>query len=106
MQHNIINTIFPVLNKLGVNTDKFLTDQCKQNLYKIYDKHNICVGVLYMGILFSHQKGAAIDGYLRQTKMDTPVKVFVDDYEPYLMESTASVPDLVAFRRHLPQHKF
>lgn len=101
MQLNIVDTIYPVLNKLGVNTSRYLTNESKQTIYKIYDK-SICIGVMYMGILFSHVKGAAISNYLKQTKLDLPIKIFVDDFEPYLIESTASVPDLITFRRLLP----
>ncbi len=102
MQANIIGTIYPVLSKLGVDTGRFSTDLHKQSIYKIYNKYGRCIGILYMGIFFSHEKGSTIDNYLKQTKLDLPIKIFVDDYEPYLIEATTSVPDLVTFRRHVP----
>lgn len=102
MQVNIKTTIFPVLEQLGIDTKKFLTPEYTQSVYKIFDENGICIGVMYMGILFSHVKGGAIRNFLRQTGLNLPIKIFVDDFEPYLIESTASVPDLITFRRHLP----
>ena len=105
MRENIETTIFPILEELGVDVSPFLTPQSIESLYKIFDESGICIGVMYMGILFSHIKGGAIRNFLRQTKLNLPIKIFVDDFEPYLIESTASVPDLITFRRHLPGTK-
>ncbi len=99
MQRNIIQTIFPILNKLGIDTNKYHHDLFKQNPYKIYDDKGKCVGVLYMGIFFSGTKGAAIKNYLRQTNIKKNQIIFVDDYEPYLYETTTSLPHIRAFRR-------
>ena len=102
MQSNIIHTIYPTLSKLGIDVSKYSTDQHKQTLYRINNDKGKCVGILYMGIIFSHEKGSTIKNYLRQTKLNLPIKIFVDDYEPYLLEATANVSDLIAFRRHVP----
>ena len=55
-----------------------------------------------MGIFFSGRKGETIHNYLKQTGLDLPIKIFSDDYEPYLIEVTENVPDIIAFRRHFP----
>jgi hypothetical protein len=99
MQRNIIQTIFPALDKLGIDTDKYNHDLFKQNPYKIYNEKGKCVGILYMGIFFSGTKGAAIKNYLRQTKIIKKEIIFVDDYEPYLYETTTSLSQVTAFRR-------
>lgn len=99
MQKNIIDTMYPSINKLGIDTSKYHTDQFKQNIHKITDEKGNCVGVLYMGIFFSGTKGAAIKHYLRQMGMNKREVVFVDDYEPYLYETTTALPYVTAFRR-------
>ena len=102
MQYNITTTMYPILKELGVNVARSSTEEHKRTIYKIYNEEGICVGILYMGIIFSHKKGETIKNYLRQTKFNLPHKIFVDDYEPYLLEVTQSVPDIIAFRRHVP----
>ena len=102
MQNNITQTIYPTLKILGVDINRYATDRDKKNIYRIYDEKKKCVGILYMGIVFSHEKGAALKNYLAQAHLEYPIKVFVDDYEPYLIEATSSVSDIVAFRRHVP----
>jgi hypothetical protein len=99
IQFNIINTIFPVLNKLGIDTSRYQTNLFKQNPYKICDTSGKCVGLLYMGIFFSGTKGAAIKHYFRQTNQKKSEIIFVDDYVPYLRETTTSIPHVTAFRR-------
>ena len=99
MQYNIINTMYPSLNKLGIDTTSFKTDHLKQYPDKIYDEYGKCVGVLYMGIFFSGTKGAAIKNWLRQVEIKKKEIIFIDDYDPYLYEVTTSLPDVTAFRR-------
>ena len=102
MENNIVNTIFPVLRQLGVNTNDFNNEKTRKEYYKIYNEKGKCIGFLYMGIIFSHYKGDAIKNYLRQNRMNYPIKIFVDDYEVYLMEVASSVPDMKIYRRHVP----
>ena len=102
MQYNIINTMYPTMRQLGIPVDNFNTDKHKQTVYKIYNLNKRCVGILYMGIFFSGEKGATIENYLRQTGLKLPIKIFVDDYEPYLTEAVRNCPNLIAFRRHYP----
>lgn len=99
IQHNIQTTISPVLRQLGVDIDKYSTNEHKQTVYKIFNENNGCVGILYMGIFFSGRKGDTIKNYLRQTNIKKGKIIFVDDYEPYLTETTTSVPNIEAFRR-------
>lgn len=82
MQKNIIQTIYPCLNKLGIDTTKYLSEVFKQHLDKIYDEKGKCIGILYMGIFFSGTKGAAIKNYLRQAGLKKKEIIFIDDYEP------------------------
>ena len=98
IQHNITTTIFPVLNQLGINVNNYLTNRIKQTIDKIYNYKGKCIGILYMGIFFSGNKGETINHYLRQAGISKNIKIFVDDYEPYLIEVTSSVPDIIAFR--------
>jgi hypothetical protein len=102
MQHNIIHTMFPSLKKLGVNVDRQQTSEFKNTIYKIYNESGICVGVLYMGIFFTGKKGETIKNYLRQTGIKKNIILFVDDYEPYLIETTSSLPNIIAYRRLKP----
>lgn len=102
MEYNIVYTIFPVLKKLGVYADKFVTPESKKHIYKIGTSRGKCVGVLYMGIIFSGNKGQTIKNYLRQTKIKSTHNIFVDDYEPYLTEATKSFPEMTVFRRYVP----
>ena len=99
MKHNMINTIYPSLQKLGVNTDRYLSDEYTNNIYKIRNERGECVGVLYMGIIFTGRKGETIKNYFRQTGIKRDEVLFVDDYEPYLIETTSSMPSIKAFRR-------
>lgn len=99
MKHNIIHTIHPSLKKLGVNVDRYLTDEYTKTIYKIYNKYGECVGVLYMGIIFTGRKGETIKNYFLQTGINKPHTLFIDDYEPYLIETTSSMPTIKAFRR-------
>lgn len=99
IQINIQETIFPVLKQLNINTDVYLSDEHKKIVYKIYDEHKKCVGILYMGIFFSSRKGDTIKNYLRQTNIQKSKILFIDDYEPYLIETTTSLPSIEAFRR-------
>ncbi len=102
MQHNIIHTMHPSLKKLGIDTDKYQSEEFRQSLYKIYNELGQCVGVLYMGIFFTARKGEAIKNYLRQMGIKKKEVLFVDDYEPYLIETTASLPSVKAYRRIPP----
>jgi len=104
MQHNIIGTMFPSLKKLGVDTDKYTTDEFKRTIYKVHTTAGECVGILYMGIFFSGQKGKTIKNYIRQTGLDLDKVLFIDDYEPYLIETTTSFPQVTAYRRITPYH--
>ena len=99
MKHNIVNTIYPSLIKLGINVTEYLKPAYTNNIYKIYNKYNQCVGVMYMGIIFTGKKGETIKNYFRQLGMDKKEVLFVDDYEPYLIETTSSFPSIKAFRR-------
>lgn len=99
IQHNIQTTMSNILKELGVDIDKYSTNEHKQTVYKIFNENNNCVGILYMGIFFSGRKGDTIKNYLRQTNIKKGKIIFVDDYEPYLTETTASVPNIEAFRR-------
>ena len=101
MQYNIIYNMYPVMKQLGIDTEKFNNDYYKNNVYKIFDGTQ-CVGVLYMGILFTGQKGKSIKNFLRQTGINKNINIFVDDYEPYLYETTTSFPSIIAFRRRYP----
>ena len=103
MQWNILYNMYPVMRQLGIDTEKFNNDYYKNTVYKIFDD-NECVGILYMGILFTGQKGKTIKNFLRQTNLNKRVNVFVDDYEPYLYETTKSFPSIVAFRRRYPSN--
>jgi len=104
MQQNILTTIHPILNRLGIDTRRYQTDAAKQTVYKIYNELNQCVGILYMGIIFSGTKGAAIKNYLRQIGISKAINeiIFIDDYEPYLYETTSSLDHVTAFRRLVP----
>lgn len=102
IQSNIQRTMAPTLRKLGVDIDKYMTAEHKETVYKINDEYGNCVGILYMGIFFSGRKGDTIKNYLRQTGIRKSTIVFVDDYEPYLIETTTSLPTVMAFRRMVP----
>lgn len=104
IRNNIETTIHPILNELGVPVNLFATDEHKKTIYKINNEKNKCVGILYMGIFFSEKKGQTIKNYLRQTGINKNKIVFVDDYEPYLTETTLSVPNIEAFRRIVPNY--
>lgn len=101
MKHNIVNTIYPSLNDLGVDTTEYLKPEYTNTLYKIYNKYNIPVGVMYMGIIFTGKKGETMKNYFRQLGINKNHVLFVDDYEPYLIETTSSFPTIKAFRRHV-----
>lgn len=102
IQANIQQTMAPILRKLGVEIDIYMTNEHKQNVYKIYDNKGECVGILYMGIFFSGRKGDTIKNYLRQRGIKKSEILFIDDYEPYLVETTTSLPTVTAFRRKVP----
>jgi len=55
-----------------------------------------------MGIFFSSRKGETIKNYLRQTGIKKKDVLFIDDYEPYLIETTRSFPMIKAYRRLVP----
>lgn len=101
MQHNIKTTMYPSLNKLGIDPSKYLSPTFTDNPYKILNENGECVGVLYMGIFFSGDKGATIKNFLRQSGMTNQKTkiIFVDDYEPYLYEVSKSLPKVKCFRR-------
>ena len=100
MQHNIINTIFPVLEKLGLDIDRYKHDTYRNSIYKVFNNKNKCIGILYMGIFFSERKGETIKHYSRQMNLNKKYNIFVDDYEPYLIDTTVSLPSIVAYRRN------
>ena len=100
MEHNITTTMHPQLIELGVDISRCITPQFKQTVNRIVDENGNCIGVLYMGIFFTGNKGQTINNYLRMVKMRKKIILFVDDYEPYLTEVTSSVPTVKAFRRH------
>lgn len=102
IQYNIQTTMSPILRSLGVDIDRYSTDEHKQTVYKINNEKGVCVGILYMGIFFSGRKGDTIKNYLRQTGIKKSKIIFVDDYEPYLTETTTSIPEIEAFRRIVP----
>lgn len=104
MQWNILYNIYPVMKQLGINTERFNNDYYKNTIHKVFDDYGTCVGVLYMGIFFTGQKGKTIKNFLRQMNINKPVNIFVDDYEPYLHETTTSFPSIVAFRRRYPSN--
>ncbi len=95
IKDNLEKTIFPILDKLGVKTSRF-----GQNDFEIIsDENGKCIGILYMGVFFSGDKGLTIRNFLKDTKFENSTKIFVDDYDPYLFEVTSTIPDIVAFRR-------
>ena len=102
MQYNITDTMYPSLKYLGVNVDRFQTKEMTENPYKIIDEQGVCVGLVYMGIIFSDKKGAAIRNYLKNNDIRTKNVLFIDDYEPYLIETTSSFPSIKAYRRFPP----
>lgn len=102
MQANIQQTMNPILRKLGADIDTYTTDKHKQTVYKVYSEQGECVGILYMGIFFSGRKGDTIKNYLRQTGTHKSKVLFIDDYEPFLIETTTSMPNIEAFRRMVP----
>ncbi|GAG94403.1 unnamed protein product [marine sediment metagenome] len=102
MQRNIEITMMPILKKLGVETGLYSTNLHKKKPYKVYNEKGRCVGVLFMGIFFTGEKGATIKNYLRQKNIQKSRVIFIDDYEPYLIETTASFPGVEAFRRIVP----
>ena len=102
MYNNIIETIYPTLIKLGLNVSEYLTPQSKDKYDKIRNDKGECVGILYMGIFFSGKKGETIKNYIKQTSINKKYIFFIDDYEPYLMETTKSFPAIIAFRRMVP----
>lgn len=105
MQENIDYTMLPTLRKLGVNTDTHSGDVNRKNIYKVHNEKGRCVGVLYMGIFFTGEKGATIKHYIRQQGLENPEVLFIDDYEPYLKETTSSFPQVKAFRRIVPEDR-
>ena len=103
MRHNITTTMYPVMRSLGIDTKPLETNnQAARTVYKVSDENGKCVGILYMGIFFSGEKGKTIKNFLRQTATNKKYKIFVDDYEPYLTEVTESVPDILAYPRRFP----
>lgn len=104
MKNNVVTTIFPVLKRLGIDVNRYLSDVYLQP-HKITDEYGDCIGVMFMGIFFTGSKGATMKHYIRMTGLQKTINIFVDDYEPYLIETTKSMPDIVAFRRHLPSDK-
>lgn len=100
MESNIVETMHPSLIELGVDVSRCITPQFKKTVNRIVDENGKCVGVLYMGIFFTGDKGKTIKNYLRMVKMRKKTIIFVDDYEPYLTEVTSFLPTVKAFRRH------
>jgi hypothetical protein len=102
MQHNIVTTMYPALLELGMDLGDCLTLECMKKFNKIYNDKGECVGILYMGIFFTGQKGATIKSYIENYGLPHSEILFVDDYEPYLKETTTSYPKVKAFRRNVP----
>lgn len=102
MQQNIIYTIYPTLMKLGMDVSSFLTEESKKTIHKIFNDKHECVGVIYMGIFFTGKKGETMKNFIKENNLTYKHVFFIDDYEPYLIESTNSFPSLIAYRRMYP----
>ena len=100
MKQNIVSTMHPSLIKLGVDISRCITPQFCDTFNRIVNEQGVCVGIIYMGIFFSENKGETIKNYLRMVNMKKKIIIFVDDYEPYLTEVTSIIPNIKAFRRH------
>ena len=99
MKDNILDSIYPPLKSLGLDVSKQEKDT---TVYKIFNENNVCVGILFMGIFFTGKKGETIKNYIRMMNMSKKEILFIDDYEPYLVETTTSVPEIKAYRRLPP----
>ena len=102
MERNILKTIHPVLMDLDVDVSSFQTEEAKNTFYKLYDENQICIGILYMGIIFSGYKGLAMKDFMKQAGLNQSKIIFVDDYEQYLYEATTNFPGIKAYRRFKP----
>lgn len=102
MYNNIIYTIYPTLVKLGLDVSEYLTEEVRRTVYKIFNDKEECVGILYMGIFFTGRKGETIKNFIEKNNLPYKNILFIDDYEPYLIEATTSYPKIKAYRRMIP----
>ncbi len=105
MADNLLGTVYPILLQLGFVVNEYLTPEFRNNIHKINDKNGKCVGIVYMGIFFSGNKGKTMKNYMEQNNISKPHTIFVDDYEPYLIEVTSSMPNVTAFRMKPYYHR-
>lgn len=103
--YNVVNTMHPILESLGLNVSFYQTPDIVKEPMEIINENGSCTGILYMGIFFSSKKGETIKNYLRMSNIKNKKILFIDDYEEYLLETTSSIQDVKAYRRFKPKIK-
>lgn len=103
IRENIVNTIFPFLEELGLNVDIYKDSKLDNTFHLIKNEKNKCVGLLYKGILFSGNKGETIKNYRREFGFDNshPNTIFIDDHDTYLRSVVKHVPGCIVLRREI-----
>lgn len=102
MEHNVHHTIFPLLNKIGIDITNYNNKREREKFAEIKNEKNKCIGLFYMGIFFSGDKGATMKSILNMTQNQHKEVIFIDDYEPYIKEVKKNLPTATIFRRVPP----
>lgn len=105
MEYNVVETMHPILVELGIDVSTHQTDVFRKDFYEVTDEYGYCVGIVYMGIMFTPHKGPMIKNWMRHTGVKKGSVFFADDFEPYIISVASSLPDAIIFRRFPPHTK-
>jgi hypothetical protein len=103
MKKDIDESIFPMLEEIGLDIRLHKNKELEKECYPIKNKGNKCVGILYRGIFFSSKKGETIKHYHKNSGLEKthPYIIFVDDLDYYLEGVARNVPNALTLKRKI-----
>lgn len=102
MEYNVVKTMHPILEELGLDVRGHQTPIMRSEYYEVKDHNDFCVGIVYMGIMFTPHKGPMIKHWMRQTGLHKGALVFADDYDEYISSVANTLPHATIFKRYPP----
>jgi len=103
MQKDIDESIFPMLETLGIDLTFHKSKELEDKIHIIKNKRGICVGIIYRGVFFSAKKGETIKYYHEEFGIDKthPHIIFIDDLEEHLKGVIRHIPGAKALKRKI-----
>jgi hypothetical protein len=99
MERSTTGYMYPALADMGVEIPADLPAPVDPNTYQYIKLGDDIVGIVYMGILYSTDKGRAIEGFMQQNAIDKNFVFFVDDNPTFLKQVQQQNPLYIVLKR-------